>query len=192
MAYATYITEALICGTKHRNTADSSYMLFTREAGMLFADARSVREERSRQRFALQDFSLVRVSLIKGKNGWRVGSVESLKNFYADAVNKEARGSVVALVRFMRRFVHGEEANSVLYDYLIEALTVVSADLVARSCVGAAVELRMLETLGYVASAVVPPVLHTTPLTLLDTQCNPALQKTIERIIDTATDASHL
>lgn len=56
MAYETYTTEALVCGTFNRNTADRSYLLFTREAGMLYADARSVREERSRQRYALRTF----------------------------------------------------------------------------------------------------------------------------------------
>ena len=38
---------------------------------MVLAAARSVREEKSRQRYALQEFALVRVSLIKGKSGWR-------------------------------------------------------------------------------------------------------------------------
>ena len=63
MSYQTYTTEALVCGTYDRNTADRSYRLFARELGMLFADARSVRLEKSRQRMALSDFSLVRVSL---------------------------------------------------------------------------------------------------------------------------------
>lgn len=192
MAYATYITEAVVCGTKNRNTADCSYLLFTREAGMVYADARSVREERSRQRFALQDFSRIRVSLIRGKSGWRIGSVEALENFYAAAVDKEARGSVVTLVRFMRRFIHGEETHRALYDYFIIALAEVGKSLEARSCVVAAIELYVLETLGYVPATMVPPVLRTTAPHLLKEHCTPGLEATISRIIDTAVTASHL
>ena len=45
MSYQTYITEALIVGSFDSNTADKSYLLFTKSAGMLYASARSVREE---------------------------------------------------------------------------------------------------------------------------------------------------
>ena len=121
MAYATYTTKALVCGTFNRNTADRSYLLFTREAGMLYADARSVREERSRQRYALQDFSLVRVSLVKGKQSWKVGSIEAQKNYYSLAVENETRGSVVSLFRLLRRFVNCEEAAPELFYYVTEA-----------------------------------------------------------------------
>lgn len=192
MAYTTYITEAIVCGTKSRNTADSSYLLFTREAGMLYADARSVREERSRQRFALQDFSRIRVTLIRGKSGWRIGSVEPLENFYRVAVSKEARGSVVELVRFLRRFVHGEEAHESLYDYFVVALSEVGKKLEVRACVVSAIQLYLLESLGYVAEDVVPSVLRETPPHLLGEHCTPNLQTTITRIIDTAVTASHL
>jgi recombinational DNA repair protein (RecF pathway) len=176
----------------HRNTADSSYLLFTREAGMLFAAAKSVREERSRQRFALQDFSLIRITLIRGKSGWRVGSVESYENFYAAATDKAARGSVVAIVRFLRRFVHGEESHQELYDYLISSLREVLTISGARTCVDAVVQLRALEMLGYVSSSVVPSIVRTTALPLIPEVCSPALVTTIERIIDSSVSASHL
>ncbi|MEX2341217.1 MAG: recombination protein O N-terminal domain-containing protein, partial [Candidatus Paceibacterota bacterium] len=82
MSYKTYTTEAIVCGSRVNNTSDKSFLLFTKDAGMLWAAAKSVREERSRQRFALQDFSLIRASLIKGKSGWRIGSVESDRNYF--------------------------------------------------------------------------------------------------------------
>ena len=81
MAYATYTTQALVCGTFDRNTADRSYRLFTREFGMVWADARSVRLEKSKQRSALTDFSVVRISLVRGKAGWKIGSVIAQQNF---------------------------------------------------------------------------------------------------------------
>ena len=70
MSYQTYITDAVVVGSYASNTADKSYLLFTKRAGMLYATARSVREERSKQRYALQDFSHITVTLVKGKGGW--------------------------------------------------------------------------------------------------------------------------
>ncbi len=157
MSYQTYTTEAIICGTFNRNTADRSYLLFTREAGMLYAEARSVREERSRQRMALQDFSYVRVSLIKGKSSWKIGSIEPRTNFFMDSVDKTARGSVVSLTKFLRRFYGGQEAAPILFDYLREALDMLSGDVLVRTEIEAVIQTRMLYELGYVDAKVLPP-----------------------------------
>lgn len=156
MAYITYITEAIVCGTFNRNSADRSYMLFTKEAGMLYADARSVREERSKQRYALQDFSLVRVSLVKGKGNWKVGSIEVYKNYYLEAVNKEARGSVVNLFRLLRRFVGGEEATPDLFAYTVRALDEMTGEIENRPFVLITVQVQMLLYLGYVDTKQMP------------------------------------
>lgn len=192
MAYATYITDALVCGGKDSNTSDKSYLLFAREAGMLFASARSVREERSKQRFALQEFSHVRVTLIKGKSGWRIGSVESYLNYYQQATTKEARGSVVRVFRNLRRFIHGEESASSLFDVVVQALERVSSDVQNRSCLDSFVELRLLEELGYVSQKDVPTSLKSIDLDKVCLINDEKLQKQIEKIIEHARSVSHL
>ncbi len=159
MSYVTYTTEALVCGTQNRNTADRSYCLFTKEAGMLYGEARSVREERSRQRYALQDFSYVRISLVKGKQSWKIGSVESVKNYFALADTQEKRASVVAIFRTLRRFIHGEDASPELFSFCIEALELALGSVSARNFFEHCVQIRMLSLLGYVAEEALPPVL---------------------------------
>ncbi len=154
MAYATYTTEAIVCGTFKRNTADASFLLFTREAGMLYADARSVREERSRQRYALQDFSRLRVSLVKGKVGWKIGSAEALENFYHDAPDRAVRGSVVSLIRFVRRFCQGESLDAELYDMVVSALRILPTRPAMQIVLVRLVEVRLLVHLGYVTRPV--------------------------------------
>jgi recombinational DNA repair protein (RecF pathway) len=162
MSYQTYITDAVVVGSYASNTADKSYLLFTERAGMLYATARSVREERSKQRYALQDFSHIMVTLVKGKAGWRVGSVESHKNFYADAVSRLARGSVVRLTKTLRRYVHGEVPDENLYHTYIEALTLLSTECEARTAYERCAEVRLLSHLGYVASdEIVAPLFET-------------------------------
>ncbi len=192
MSYTTYTTPALVCGTYRRNTADGSYQLFTESAGMVHAVARSVREEKSKQRYALQDFSLVRVSLVKGKSGWRIGSVEASENFYHNATSKEARGSVVRMVRLLRRFCGGENPQPELFAYFIDVLTQLSKEQDHRQDIEAIVELRLLLLLGYVDAKKVPPHINTSVEEITKAPLSVNDLTTIERLTKQAVTTSHL
>ena len=192
MSYATYITDAYVCGTFNRNTADRSYLLFTREAGMLFADAKSVREERSKQRYALQDFSRIRVSLVKGKQGWRVGSVEVYHNDFMRAVSKEARGSVVTIHRLLRRFIRGEEASPELFDFVATTLDFLVQSIEMRTFVAVWVEVQVLRMLGYVDDAAIPESVRDIDTKLVARQYDPGVQKSLSLLILHAVDHSQL
>lgn len=189
MAYQTYTTEAVVCGAWSKNTSDKSYLLFTRDAGMLYADARSVREEKSKQRFGLQDFSRIKVSLVKGKAGWRIGSVEAIENYYQSASDKAARGSVVALAKFLRRFYKGEEAAPELYDFFVSAIATLSQDVPNRSVAEMITQLRILADLGYVDRKKIPT---TTLASDLLTILNEQEEKVVSKLIEHATTSSQL
>ena len=119
---------------------------------MLWASARSVREERSKQRYALQDFSIIRVSLVKGKQGWRIGSVEAISNPFMEASAREARAGLSAVIKLLRRFLHGEEANAAIYDDAVMALSCMTvADIVDIIDLQEQFTLRLLHHLGYIA-----------------------------------------
>lgn len=190
MSYATYTTEALVCGTWAKNTSDKSYLLFTRDAGMLYADARSVREEKSKQRYGLQDFSRIKVSLVKGKAGWRIGSVEAIENYYQSASDKAARGSVVSMFRFLRRFFKGEEAAPGLFDYLVPALGVLSGSVRSRDDIQELVELRILSELGYVNKASIPVI--ATHDVKKEIVVDSVSKKAIQKLLEQATASSQL
>jgi recombinational DNA repair protein (RecF pathway) len=152
VSYKTYTTEAFVCGSTSHNTSDKNYILFTREAGMLWATARSVREEKSKQRYALQDFSHVRVSLIKGKSGWRVGSAEALGNTFLSAQTRFERSLVHATFKQLRRYVHGEIPLVTIYNDVLTLLEK-SKNEQSASRILKLFELRLLSTLGYIAPA---------------------------------------
>lgn len=153
MSYQTYTTEAIVCGSYDRLTADRTYLLFTESAGMVYATARSAREERSKQRCALQDFAHVRVSLVKGKSGWRVGSVEPLANYYLAASDRAARGTVVTTVQLLRRLLTGEDAQPAIFaDTRALLQTVNHGEQAALAVWLETYTLRTLAQLGYIAS----------------------------------------
>lgn len=183
MSYATYITDALVCGTYNRSTADRSFALFTRDAGLLYAEAKSVREERSRQRYALQDFSLIRVSLVKGKQTWKVGSVEAVTNYFSRATSRAKRTSVVRLGRNLRRFIQGEEASPELFDFVIEALEVLIQDDKNHDFIDSYIELRLLMLLGYVRRESVPPHLQDIPLEAVEAHASTESEAVLEALI---------
>lgn len=152
MAYATYTTNAIVCGAASRHAADKSYTLFTEGAGMLHAVARSVREERSRQRYALQEFSHVRVSLIRGRHGWRIGSVATTTNFYSACTGRAQRAGVRRVILLLRQFLHGETAHPDLFADTCAALSCLTeAPASKQAGVVDAFTLRLLFYLGYVA-----------------------------------------
>lgn len=140
-----------MCGSRLNNTSDKSYLLFTRDAGMLWATARSVREERSKQRFALQDFSLIKVSLVRGKSGWRVGSAEGQRNAFLEAPSQSGRSGVTRLIRLLRQFIHGEVVHPLLFDDVKNAMMAILSNNENVDETVQIFSLRLLYQLGYVA-----------------------------------------
>lgn len=151
MAYQTYITEAIVCGSSDSNTSNRSFLLFTRDAGMVYAHAQSVREERSKHRFALQECGHVRVTLVRGKTGWRVIGVEPLGNFYTYAQSREARAFVRNILLLVRRFLLGETPHEKIFDEIV--FTCTHLDIFIPSKLESVLSLRILHSLGYIGES---------------------------------------
>lgn len=152
VAYKTYTTDALVIGSVDQRTADRLMVLFTREAGLVHARAVSVRREKSKLRYGLQDFSLARISLVRGKQGWRITGAERTNNLYFLTSDRQVRAAIMRVLRLVRRLVRGEETHVALYDILTDGLSALSSckdDEIARA--EHILTLRILSALGYVA-----------------------------------------
>ena len=152
MAYQTYTTEAIVCGSRDSYTSDRSFLLFTKDAGMLWAAARSVREEKSRQRYALQEFSHLRVSLVRGRAGWRIGSAEAIRNYYTNLPSRDQRGAAAAILRFLRQYLQGDTPHPTLFMDAAAALAMVASNSHSDCApITDLFRLRCLYQLGYIA-----------------------------------------
>lgn len=126
--YHLYHTEALVLGGEPQGEGSKRFALFTRELGFLSTVATSVREERSKLRYGLQDFSLSELSLVRGRELWRVTNATLVENLYTafrstpDAVRMFSR-----VFRLLRRLVVGEEKNERLFDAVREASSFLKA-----------------------------------------------------------------
>lgn len=149
MAYPTYITEALVCGSKNSLGADRFFTLLTRDAGMVHAHAKSVREERSKQRYGLQDCSHIRATLIRGKSGWRIAGTEPISNFYASATTREARALLRNIIVLVRRFMQGESVyQAAIFDDVVRVCA--ASGNYEPQKLEIIATLRILNTLGYI------------------------------------------
>jgi hypothetical protein len=132
------------------------------------------------------------VSLVKGKQGWRVGSVEVLQNDFSTAKDREVRGSVAIVYRLLRRFIRGEEAVPELYDFVTVALDELIKDQENRHLLELFVQVRILAALGYVDKETIPDPLINSSLAVVAKENNPKTLKILEKIVEKATDSSHL
>lgn len=76
--HAIFHTEGIILKSRASREADKFFWIFTRDFGIIGADARGVRKGDSKLRTFLNDFSRVKISLVKTKIGWRITSVQSV------------------------------------------------------------------------------------------------------------------
>ncbi len=155
MAHHRYQTQALVLGATPLGEANRFIDLFTKEFGRVRAVARSVREERSKLRFALQDFSLSDVSLVRGRDVWRVVGAQSVSNFYTDLSHtEEGQALMIRLLSLLRRLLNGEEQNVELFTTVLSSLTFIRdikqspEELHNLECLTV---LRVLYNLGYLA-----------------------------------------
>lgn len=84
---------------------------------MVYARCQSSRELRSRQRTSLQSLSLLEVSLVRSREGWRVTNVAPVSSVLG-ALRGEPHKKMLAvrIASLIRRFIVGEERGSELYD----------------------------------------------------------------------------
>ncbi len=151
MSYQIYTTEALIL-KRIPYDANVSYLLFTKDFGLISALATGVRKSESKLRYALQEYSLCQVSLVKGKSTWRITSASLEKNVYMHAEVVQAKNVIARICTQVIRLVAGQEKDEQLFDTVVTGLRELSsASSEAIVSLEILIMLRMLHLLGYVS-----------------------------------------
>lgn len=149
--YQKYQTEAIVLRSYERGEADRVFALYTHEFGLLWARASAVRREGSKMRYALQNYSIANISLVRGTGGWRVAGARAVSN--VDAANTSGLSALARIGKLVERLVRGEEKNEYLFTTLTEAHGALRTE--AKENLGA-IELlcvaRVLYTLGYISA----------------------------------------
>ncbi len=168
MSYHIYHTRGLVLWSTPAGESNRFYKIFTEELGLIGASAQSVREERSKLRYVLQDFSWVTIDLVRGKEVWRITSAGegAILGIKGDSFRLKLFARMCSLVL---RLVHGEGRE----DNLFHDLTLMT-EFLEKDSVGtklelafeAIVALRILAHLGYIDGAKYEDFLYPAPLSL--------------------------
>ncbi|OGD69603.1 DNA repair protein RecO [Candidatus Campbellbacteria bacterium RIFCSPLOWO2_02_FULL_35_11] len=123
MSHHIYNTKGIVLSSFPIGESDKLFKIFTRELGLIDATAQGVRKIESKNRYGLQDFSVSDISLVRGREIWRITNVSSGENIFSLLKNNRQKlDSFSKIILLVQRLVHGEEKNEELFDLLFEAL----------------------------------------------------------------------
>ena len=146
-----YTVEAIIVKSVPIGEANKYYFLLTKDLGLIKASAQGVRLGKSKLKGHLQDFNFISVSLVKGKNIWRITSVDTLNSFnFLRSLNKLV--AIKNVFSLLLRLVHGEEKNESLFNVVglfYDFLTKNNLSLEDIKSLEIITVLRILYYLGY-------------------------------------------
>lgn len=150
MSYHIYTTEGIILKKLNVDEANSIFYVLTKDLGLIFAKAQGVRLQNSKLKSSLQEFSLVTISCVKGKSGWKITNAIPQLNFFFE--NEIYHKKFIAnLANVLIRMMPGEEKSSEVFSEVLNFSNVMkyinesSIENLEVLCM-----LRVLYHLGYV------------------------------------------
>ncbi|MFZ2072405.1 MAG: DNA repair protein RecO [Minisyncoccia bacterium] len=145
-------TEGLILGGRNFGEAGKYYSIFTRDLGMIYASAQGVRKISSKLRFVLQDFSYVKIDLVRGKDFWRLTNASKTNMLESVSKKPETLFVFANVSRLLKRLLVGEETNKELFADLLNGLSILEKAETQEDLrnVEAIIVLRILNNLGYI------------------------------------------
>lgn len=151
--YHIHTTEAFVLNVYPSGEKNNFITLFTREFGMIRAKAQSVRSDSSKLRYSLQEYSYIQISLVKGKEIWRITNAIPIFNLYFELKKDEKKFRVLARIFLLiSRLIPEEGCETLIFDD-IEEICMNAKDSVYTDKSIETLEwlfvLRMLWFLGY-------------------------------------------
>lgn len=149
MSHTIYNTEGFILKSAPFGEANKYFFILTRDFGLIKAAAQGVRHLKSKLRYNLEDFSFGQVSVVRGREIWRLTSAEKKL-----AVKETEKFLLIGRIfSLLLRLLHGEEKNEKLFNWLKEGFVFLAQkempenELASFECIMA---LRILSALGYI------------------------------------------
>jgi recombinational DNA repair protein (RecF pathway) len=159
MAYHIYTTKALVL-RRIPYEGNVTYLLYTRELGLIFASATGVRKSESKLRYALQEYGVCTVSVVKGKHVWRITSAIPEYNIYLHAIEQKSKSIVAHVCSVISRLIQGQEKDEQLYDTCVAGLEhIICTEGSKVELIEIIVLIRILSLLGYVSVQTYPHIL---------------------------------
>ena len=146
-----YTTKAFIIKSLPIGEANKLYFLLTKDLGFIKATAQAVSSHKSKLKGHLEDFCMVKISVVKGREIWRITNVETeiQKPF---SRNADKFSIVKDIFSLLLRLLHGEEKNEQLFNYAESFYEFLSKNDLSKNNLKnleVLMVLRILYSLGY-------------------------------------------
>jgi DNA repair protein RecO (recombination protein O) len=155
MAHHIYQTQGFVLRGANTGEADRTIFVFTESLGLLCVNARAARKVSSKLRYSLQNYSLIRVALVRGKNVWRLTDAEETVSFSPSRDSSKLK-LIAGMFSLVNRFVHGEGENAMLFESLhnlfifLQREELSDEEILLTETIAAC---RILAALGYVGES---------------------------------------
>ncbi|MEA3398937.1 MAG: DNA repair protein RecO [Patescibacteria group bacterium] len=154
--YHIYHTKGFILKSKNIGEANKVLIIYTREFGVIRAIAQGIRLNKSKLRFALQDFSFSSIDLVQGREFWRITSASTITSFPIARMDKENLFLISRISNLLDRLCAGEDRNERIFDDLIQTLYLidgVDSNKKNREALEIHLVLRIVHSLGYIGDS---------------------------------------
>ncbi len=151
-----YHTHGFILSSRNKGEANKMITIYTREMGLVHAAAQGIRLNKSKLRFALQDFSYVKLDLVRGKEIWRVTSAKHISSFPFARCNSSSLLLITRVNKLIERLCNGESPNEEIFNDYIQALELLDDENISNSSREALelhLVLRIMNNLGYIGDS---------------------------------------
>lgn len=157
MSHHIYHTKGFVLGSAVSGESNRLFRILTKELGFVRASAQGIRFLKSKLRYSLHDFSYCDLSLVRGKEMWRVTGAVKTENIFEVLRNEPQTFAVFSRVfALLERLLSGEEKNEQLFAYLEEAVLFSLSGKLSKEMVRNfeyVLVLRILSCLGYLGSS---------------------------------------
>ncbi|MBA3550762.1 hypothetical protein H0W32_00965, partial [Patescibacteria group bacterium] len=124
--------------------------------GMVRATAQGVRLLKSKLRFSLQEFSYARISLVRGKEVWRITNAKIEWNLHIlFREKKEIIFMLAQIFLLLRRLIPGEEKNEKLFLLIHHAFVFLQSAIFSKEEISSFEKIaviNILNNLGYIGN----------------------------------------
>lgn len=143
-------TRGIVIGRYAAGEGSVRARLYTEALGLVSANAKSAREERSKLRAHVQGGTRGTFSLVKGSYEWRLVGAVGTATTHFELQSPDARHASASVLHLVSQLVRGEEADTFLFDAVwsfLEKLPSCDADEVSAG--ERLAVFRILFALGY-------------------------------------------
>lgn len=141
-----YKTNAFVIKSVPRGEDARFLTLLTEKFGLIRAEAKGIRKEKSKKRYALQDFSYANVSLVKGRYFWLITNATPISSFFYESEQSNFYGKIFNLIN---RLIPEEDQTQRIFEIVKSASELLEQEF-NEDVIENLTALRILHELGYV------------------------------------------